>query len=60
MHGHIYPDKLIWLKRQPTDPGFYWIAEYWMHPQIVKINIIPDTINKLEVILPSDNKKYPL
>lgn len=44
----------------PTEPGFYWITEAGMNPQIVEVIVACTAHNLLQVILPGDSQRYPL
>ncbi len=55
-----YPDNLRWSTQPPTEPGYYWIAEDGMQPHVVQVDIISDSNNMLEILLPGDDRKYPV
>lgn len=53
-------DNLKWNTSPPTDSGFYWLKEKGMLPHIVRVNVDLDPRNKVKVILPDDDMKYPV
>ncbi len=55
-----YPDTLKWFSKPPSDPGFYWLAEDGMQPHMVQLDFVVDTSDKLEVLLPGDERKYSI
>lgn len=44
----------------PTEPGFYWITEDGMTPQVVEVVPSCATREALQVLLPGDSQRYPL
>jgi len=44
----------------PTEPGFYWIIESGMTPQIVEVVSVCAAHNLLQVLLPGDSQRYPI
>ncbi len=44
----------------PAKPGFYWITEPGMTPQIVEVIISCAAHNLLQVLLPGDSQRYPI
>jgi hypothetical protein len=55
-----HPDELRWSTKPPTEPGYYWIVEEGEVPHVVQINIVSDSTNMFEVLLPGDEMKYSI
>ena len=44
----------------PTEPGFYWIIESGMTPQVVEVVVACTAHQLLQVLLPGDPQRYPI
>jgi hypothetical protein len=51
---------LKWNKLLPAVSGFYWLAEAGMQPHIVQVFVDSGSHKKIKVMLPGDEKKYPV
>lgn len=49
-----------WFKAYPIDPGFYWVAEVGQDPYLVEVGVESDSHSMFYVLLPGDNRKYPI